>query len=807
MRFAFRDNLVAAGLGRPQELFWPHLLADLLLGAACLAFALLLVRHGRRNGPSRHWVYWVGVGLLVSGGVMHCLTAAALVAPVAPLAGIAKWLTALMAGGTAVGLIASLPRFLEPQGPRGSRKETEEQALLRLLHDLASTTNRAPTAATALQFTLDRLCAHLGWPVGHAYLAQEAPGGQLLPTALWHLDDRPKYEAFRRGTLKTPCRKGEGLPGLVQLQACSIGMENVHEATAFGRCQLAREANLRTALGVPVMAGSEVVAVLEFFTPQTIILNERFLAAMNHLGIELGRIVERQRARDALQEVEARFRCVTESAPEAIVSANQEGVILTWNHGAESIFGFTETEAVGQPLTVLMPPRYHEAHRQGLREHSSVKDSPAPGRMLEFHGLRRNGTEFPVEISLARWRSARGTFYSGILRDVTERKRAEESVRMSEAMFKGLFDAAPDAIVVLDREGKIFRMNRLAERMFGYQDLDLLGEFVEILLPERHRECLLQERTSYMADPRPKLPAPRFDLHARRQDGSEVPVDITFGTLKTDHHVLMVVTVRDITERKQAEEALRAAHDKLEVRVQQRTVELAQANQALKAEMHQRERATAQVRASLKEKEMLLREVHHRVKNNLQIISSLLSIQSHGIRDPQALTVFKESQNRVRSIAAIHQKLLRSDDLGRIDFGEYVHTLAESLFRSYGVDDQVIRLKIDIEELRFGIDTAIPCALIINELVTNALKHAFPDRRPGEIGVRLRADGAEHYRLTVWDDGNVLPGNFDIHGGDSVGFQIVNALTEQLDGSLELATNGKTAFHIRFTELKYRERR
>lgn len=801
MWFAFLENPFAAGGG------WPHLLADLLLGAAYLAFTLLLVRYVRRHDLPYPSLFWLFVGFLVSGASMHFLMAAALIAPVDPLAGMAKWLAALIASGTAVGLISSLPKFLDPRGPRGSTRETQEQALLRLLRELAATANQAPSVAAALQAALDRVCAYLGWPVGHAYLLQDAPGAQLLPTALWHLEDRPKFEAFRRGTLKTPCRKGEGLPGLVQLQARSMWLENVDETPAFGRCPLAREAGLRTGLGVPVLAGSEVVAVLEFFTPAAVVLDEQLLMAMNHLGTELGRVVERNRARDALQEVEARFRCVTESAPEAIVSADQAGVILTWNHGAESIFGYTEAEAVGQPLTILMPLRYHEAHRQGLRERSQVKDPLALGRTLEFHGLRRNGTEFPVEISLARWRSARGTFFSGILRDVTERKRAEESVRMSEAMFKGLFDAAPDAIVVLDREGKIFRMNRLAEQMFGYQDLDLLGEFVEILLPERHRECLLHERTAYMADPRPKLPAPRFDLHARRQDGSEVPVDITFGTLKTDHHVLMVVTVRDITDRKQAEEALRAAHDKLEVRVQQRTVELAQANQALKAEMLQRERATAQVRASLKEKEMLLREVHHRVKNNLQIISSLLSIQSHGIRDPQALTVFKESQNRVRSIAAIHQKLLRSDDLGRIDFGEYVHTLAESLFRSYGVDDQVIRLKIDIEELRFGIDTAIPCALIINELVTNALKHAFPERRTGEIGVRLRADGAEHYRLTVWDDGNVLPGNFDIHGGDSVGFQIVNALTEQLDGSLELATNGKTAFHIRFTELKYRERR
>ncbi|MBL8798789.1 MAG: PAS domain S-box protein [Planctomycetia bacterium] len=729
----------------------------------------------------------------------------------AALGGVALWPGAAVSLAGIVLAAAVLawqrPKWWPFLGADRAARASDERRWLQLLHETARAANQASSAGAAVQETLDRVCQHLGWPVGHAYLIQDAPAAVLLPTAHWHLQQRERFEAFRRGTLKLPVRKGEGWPGQVQQAGKSVWLPDVTKAPGFERAELARAAGLRTGLGVPVLVGREVVAVLEFFTPDAVALDTRLLDAMDHLGTELGRVIERQRARDALQEVEARFRCVTESAPEAIVSTDQNGVILTWNRGAQAIFGHTEEEAVGRPLTFLMPLRYHEAHRQGMRERSQAKEPPSPVRTLEFHGLRKNGSEFPVEINLARWRTARGTFYSGILRDVTERKRAEESVRLSEAMFKGLFDAAPDAIVVADRDGKIIRINRLAEQLFGYPELELLGEPLEFLLPERHRERLLQERTAYMTAARPNAAAPRLELHVRRQDGGELPVDLTFGTLKTERHVLLMATVRDITERKLAEAALQTAHDELEVRVRQRTVELAQANQALKTEMLQRERATAQVRASLKEKEMLLREVHHRVKNNLQIISSLLSIQSHGIRDPQALTVFKESQNRVRSIAAIHQKLLRSDDLGRIDFGEYVHGLVEGLFRSYGVDDRIIRLKLDIEELRFGIDTAIPCALIINELVTNALKHAFPDRRAGEIGIRLRAEGDEHYRLTVWDDGDVLPRNFDPHGNDSVGFQIVNALTEQLDGSLELSTNGKTAFHIRFTELKYRERR
>ena len=248
----------------------------------------------------------------------------------------------------------------------------------------------------------------------------------------------------------------------------------------------------------------------------------------------------------------------------------------------------------------------------------------------------------------------------------------------------------------------------------------------------------------------------------------------------------------ELVERQQAQAALRQANFELDTRVKERTKELLAANeQLLQTNLGQEE--------ALHEKEILLKEIHHRVKNNLQIISSLLNLQAGKVTDPHTIQALRESQARVRSMALIHEKLYQSDSLASIDFGGYVKSLATDLFRSYQRGLSGVQLKIEVVEVALELDQAVPCGLILNELMTNALKYAFPDGRNGTLRVELRARPGHVLSLRVADDGVGMPPEFNLATSKSLGLQLVHSLVAQLDGRLDMEnTNGTTTFEVTF---------
>lgn len=211
-------------------------------------------------------------------------------------------------------------------------------------------------------------------------------------------------------------------------------------------------------------------------------------------------------------------------------------------------------------------------------------------------------------------------------------------------------------------------------------------------------------------------------------------------------------------------------------------------------------KAEDRIKKSLREKEVLLKEIHHRVKNNLQIIHSMLNLQLPYIRDEQDISLFKESQNRIYSMALIHEKLYQSESLATIDAAQYIHALAANLFLSFGVSERTMKLTVDADNIAFGIDTLIPCALIINELVSNSLKHAFPASvatgEKAEIRIVLRREIGNRFVLIVGDNGAGLPEDFTIEGCESLGLKLVKVLVAQLRGTIHFHTAAGTEFRI-----------
>lgn len=211
--------------------------------------------------------------------------------------------------------------------------------------------------------------------------------------------------------------------------------------------------------------------------------------------------------------------------------------------------------------------------------------------------------------------------------------------------------------------------------------------------------------------------------------------------------------------------------------------------------------AEEQIQASLDEKVVLLKEIHHRVKNNLQVISSLLYLQAEKLTDADLRAILQDSQNRVKSMALIHEKLYQAKDLARVNVDEYVRNLTNYLLRAHNSQSNRVRLQVNATQIALGIDTAMPCGLIINELVSNALKHAFPNGRDGEIYVNLQALTTGSFRLTICDNGIGFPSEIDFENTTSLGLQLVNTLVRQLDGSIKLRRDRGTTFEIQFTEI------
>ena len=339
-----------------------------------------------------------------------------------------------------------------------------------------------------------------------------------------------------------------------------------------------------------------------------------------------------------------------------------------------------------------------------------------------------------------------------------ELKKAQNALMESENKYRTLFEKNKNPIIVFDDNGNFKDSNDAAlEFMEIKRDELLTKNLSDFIFNHKDVKTIKDEEFWFKGN----ILEVKFNINGRCKI-----LDLTITPIRLDHKNIIFGLGNDITERKKAEDA---------------------------------------ILSSLKEKELLLREIHHRVKNNLQIISTLLTLQSSQSKKNNVNDLYRESQNRIQSIALIHENLYHSDDLAHINFKAYVKGLLTDLFDSYGVNPKKIRMNLDIEDITLGIETAIPCGLIINELVSNSLKHGFCNVETGVVSVDIKKIGETEFELKVFDTGSPFPEDINVLSNDSLGLELIKNLVEQLDADLSFNKNIKE-FKIIFKELDYKER-
>jgi PAS domain S-box-containing protein len=465
-------------------------------------------------------------------------------------------------------------------------------------------------------------------------------------------------------------------------------------------------------------------------------------------------ITEKKKAEEQLRKLS---RAVEQSSASIIIT-DLKGDIEYVNPKFSEMSGYEAQEAIGKNPSILKSGKNPEELYVDLWKTISS------GR--EWHGelqnKRKDGEFYWEWASISPIFDSKGTItnYLAVKEDITVHKLIQDQIRLQAILLENI----TDAVISVNHNFVIKSWNSGAEKMYGWKANEVVGKNLKDFLKTQFINDSLSGVLKYINKHNTWL----GEVLQTTKNGKKISVLDSTSTLRDERGAISgyVSVNRDITERKQHEEKLKT---------------------------------------SLKEKEILLKEIHHRVKNNLQVISSLLKMQSAYIKDPLALEYFKISSQRVKSMALIHEQLYRSVDLSKIDFENYIKKLSTHLYQTYGVSSSKVRFIVKVNDIMLEIDTAIPCGLLVNELISNSLKHGFPENKTGKIEVEMERT-ANKYVLKVSDTGNGFPENIDFQNTETLGMQLVNTLVEQIEGTIELKNDSGTEFTITFKAHEYKKR-
>ncbi len=573
--------------------------------------------------------------------------------------------------------------------------------------------------------------------------------------------------------------------------------------------------------------------------------------ALHKLKIEKEKNSWNNKTEEALKESEEKFRTFIEQSLDGIILLNEKGKVIEWNKGNELITGIKKNKAIGRDFweikQELTPaergtPQHLENIKKLQLKALESGEAPFLGKIHETDIIRPDGERYYIEQVSFPIKTNKGYRIGYVTRDITSRKQIEEALeKRIIALSRPLDDKKEISFNDLFNLKDIQKIQNLFAEATGVASIITQPDGTPITKPSNFRRLCrdiirktpIGLENCYKSDAiigrhhpegpiiMPCLSCGLWDAGASITVGGKHIANWLIGQVRnekqTEDEMRIYAQKIGVDEKEYLEafhevplmsEAQLKSVSKVLFEFANHLSNLAYQNVQQSSFIMERENAEKDLEKSLHEKEVLLREIHHRVKNNMQIISSLLNLQSQHVDEMETLNVLKESQGRVKSMAMIHENLYQSPSLTRIDFKDYIAKLTSNIFYTYGVQNHEIDLIFDVEDVEMNIDTAIPCGLIINELVTNSLKYAFPPSKTNYKGIiKIELKHVEsQFKLVILDNGIGIPSDINPENTKTLGLLLVTNLVNQMDGKLKINMSNGTEFTIIFKELKYKER-